>query len=115
MSVVETWVLTTLGQNAESWAPFALGWPKTLKDGKRPGGSPKKDKKARRLIRSGSIPQALWGVEALGLSRQQLKPLRAAAAAATGINQTQRCPTTAIAITFERDPAEEVIFRQVSS
>ena len=58
---------------------------------------------------------AFWGVEVLGLAPTQLKSFRAQAAASTGMTQAHRCATTAIAIGFGLDPAEDVLRRQLVS
>ena len=71
--------------------------------------------RARRVGRSNPYAVAFWGVEVLGLAPSQLKSFRAQAAASTGMTQAQRCATTAIAIGFGSDPAEEVLRRQLVS
>ena len=61
------------------------------------------------------VPKALWGVEQIGLAPSALTRLRSAAAAASGIVTTGRCATTAIAISYGQDPAEDVVSRIVKS
>ena len=71
--------------------------------------------RARRVGRSNPYAVAFWGVEVLGLAPSQLKSFRSQAAASTGMTQAQRCATTAIAIGFGSDPAEDVLRRQLVS
>ena len=69
--------------------------------------------KARRVGRSNPYAVAFWGVEVLGLAPSQLRSFRSQAAAPTGMTQAQRCATTAIAMGFGVDPADDVCRRQL--
>ena len=73
-------------------------------------------RRASVLAYTGALPQACWGAAALGISPTQLRTLRSAYAAATGINGKGRCASTAIAITMghKRDPIVEVAVQQMS-
>ena len=55
---------------------------------------------ARKLYRSGTFPQGTWGHAIVGFAPSRLKVLRQLAAAATGINQAQRCLTSAVSFGF---------------
>ena len=71
----------------------------------------------RKCVRTGALPQALWGIETLGLAPSNLTRLRAKAAAATGIVSPGRCPKTAIILGFGRfgDPLHDIAKRMVVS
>ena len=72
---------------------------------------------ARKLVTTGSFPQALWGHVSQGIAPTVLGRFRAQVAAATGICQPGRCRTTAIALAFGQgsDTAIKVAREQVSS
>ena len=76
----------------------------------------KKVRGARVLTRTGAIPQALWGHQALGVAPRTLKDLRTAAASASGIGGAGRCASTAIALSLgpSKDPAVMIAEQQVS-
>ena len=63
---------------------------------------------ARRLTTTGAMPQALWGLGAVGLAPTTIKSLRTDMAISTGISATGRCPITAIAICFGERADPEV-------
>ena len=73
----------------------------------------KLDRAARKLTRTGALPQALWGSEIIGICRTTRARLRSSVAGASGINQASRCATTAITLAFDRDPEVEYIRRHV--
>ena len=72
---------------------------------------------ARKLVTTGSFPQALWGHVSQGIAPTVLDRFRTQVAAATGICQPGKRRTTAIALAFGRDsdPAVKVARGQVSS
>ena len=55
---------------------------------------------ARKLVTTGSFPQALWGHVSQGIAPTVVDRFRTSVAAATGICQASRCKTTAIALAF---------------
>ena len=73
-------------------------------------------RKAGKLAQTGALPQATWGVGALGMSPTTLKQFRSAMAAASGIVAEGRCPATAIAIVMgpRVDPAIQIPMLQCS-
>ena len=72
---------------------------------------------ARKLVTTGSFPQALWGHVSQGIAPTVVERFRTQVAAAIGICQSGRRKTTAIALAFgqESDPAVGVVREQVSS
>ena len=74
-------------------------------------------RKARKLVATGSFPQALCGHVSQGIAPTVVDRFRTRVAAATRICQTVRCRTTAIALAFgqDSDPAVKVARGQVSS
>ena len=73
----------------------------------------REDRRARKLVTTGASPVAMYGVELLGLAPTWVRRFRAAMAAASGINQHQRCATTAVWISFGRDPLLQAIRRML--
>ena len=73
------------------------------------------DRAARKLSRTGALPQALWGAEVLGIAPSVLSRFRSQFAASSGITQTGRCATTAIRISFAADPMDDHTLRVVKS
>ena len=71
--------------------------------------------KCRQTVRGNALSCGLWGVDAMGLAPRRIEELRAATAGASGINQSRRCPTTAIRAAFGRDPAAEIASRMVAT
>ena len=67
----------------------------------------------RKVGRTNPYAAALWGCEIIGIAPSQMKRYSAQAAAATGINQAQRCATTAIHIGFGQHPAVDALCRHV--
>ena len=72
---------------------------------------------ARKLVGTGSLPQALWGHQAIGVSPTVVSGLRTMCAAASGMTQRGRCCTTAIALAFSEygDPSVKIAAGQVDS
>ena len=72
---------------------------------------------ARRLVGTGSLPQALWGHQSIGVSPTVVSRLRTMCAAASGMTQRGRCCTTAIALAFPEfgDPSVKIAAGQVDS
>ena len=72
---------------------------------------------ARKLVTTGSFPQALWGHVSQGIAPTVLDRFRTQVAAATGICQPGKCRTTAIALAFGQGsgPAVKVVREQVGS
>ena len=72
-------------------------------------------RRARNLTHTGAIPQALWGVEVLGLAPTPMGKLITKVASSSGIWATGRCATTAIFIAFgpARHPAVAGLCQQV--
>ena len=64
--------------------------------------------KARRLFRTGVVPQIGWGQEAKGLAPTVVGDFRTRAGKGTGVKKSGGCLTAALAITFEpmNDPAQ---------
>ena len=64
--------------------------------------------KARRLFRTGVVPQIAWGQEAKGLAPSVVGDFRTRAGKGTGVRKSGGCLTTALAIAFEpgNDPAQ---------
>ena len=82
---------------------------------RRVQGLVKSVKHARRLVRASPYAVGLWGVEAVGLTPSFLCAFRTRVAAASGINQARRCPTTAIYVAFGLDPLEDLMRRMLVS
>ena len=72
---------------------------------------------ARKLFKTGTMPQTTWGGEATGFSRTAVRNIRRMAGYASGINQTGRCLTTAIALAYGQyeDPAITIFRKQVAT
>ena len=66
-------------------------------------------------MRASPYAVGLWGVEAVGLTPTSLCAFRTRVAAASGINQARRCPTTAIYVAFGLDPLEDLMRRVLVS
>ena len=71
---------------------------------------------ARKLSTTGAVPQAVWGLGAVGLAPSTVKRLRTELAISTGISAAGRCPVTAVAVAFgeEADPEVIAIAEQVT-
>jgi hypothetical protein len=64
--------------------------------------------KARRLFRTGVVPQLAWGQEAKGLAPTVIGNFRTRAGKGTGVRKPGGCLTTALALAFQpgNDPAQ---------
>ena len=76
---------------------------------KRTRGLARIDRRARRLIDTGAMAATMWGAETLGLGPTRTKRIRAGMAGATGLNQAQRCATTAVWVAGLIDPAVRTV------
>ena len=67
--------------------------------------------KARRLFRTGVVPQFAWGQEAKGLAPTVIGGFRTRAGQGTGVRKPGGCLTTALATAFEpsNDPAQVLV------
>ena len=74
-------------------------------------------REARKLVTTGSFPQALWGHVSQGIAPTVVDRFRTRVAAAIRVCQSARCRVTAIASAFGQDsgPAVKVAREQVSS
>lgn len=83
----------------------------------RTAGLVKVNRGARKLVTTGSFPQALWGHVSMGIAPTVVDKIRTQAAAASGICQKGRCRTTAIALAFgqQLDPAVKVAREQTAA
>ena len=64
--------------------------------------------KARRLFRTGVVPQIAWGQEAKGLAPTIVQQFRTRSGKGTGVRKSGGCLTTSLATSFgpENDPAQ---------
>ena len=75
----------------------------------------KENRRATKLIKGAALPQAMWGIESLGLSPTQLDILCTQTAGASGCTVAGRCVATAIAFCEVTHPAICVARRMLLS
>ena len=75
----------------------------------------KENRRATKLIKGAALPQAMWGIESLGLSPTQLDILCTQTAGASGCTVAGRCVPTAIAFSNVTHPAIFVVRRMMIS